>query len=311
MKRSGKIKWGNMWVGVIVTCAIALLLYSSFRGGGTSIFEPKSVLVAYFQSVNGLVKGAPVWLGGVEVGNVKSIEFVNLDAQRRIKGVIRVRASVWPFLTEGTAVKLGTIGFLGDKYVEIFPGPEGKPLVQPGSVVPTIDEGGLEQLITKMSGMTGSIDSLLANLKDISRKVADGRGSLGRLVADSMLYVNLVEALDRVSNVMAAFQKNDDAIWSDLSGTVGNAHRMTDKIDSGQGSLGRLMQSDTLYANLVRSTARLDSILTKIDRGEGSGGALVNDPKLYDEVREMMTRVNNLIVDIEKNPKKYFKFSVF
>ncbi|NMC44432.1 MAG: MCE family protein, partial [candidate division Zixibacteria bacterium] len=53
------------------------------------------------------------------------------------------------------------------------------------------------------------------------------------------------------------------------------------------------------------------SILTKIDRGEGSGGALVNDPKLYEEVREMMTRVNNLIADIEKDPRKYFKFSVF
>jgi phospholipid/cholesterol/gamma-HCH transport system substrate-binding protein len=311
MKRSGKIKWGNMWVGIIVTCAMALLLYSSFRGGGTSIFEPKKTLTAYFQSVNGLVSGAPVWLGGVEVGNVKAIDFVNLDAIRRIKAVIRVRTSVWPFLTEGTAVKLGTIGFLGDKYVEIIPGPEGKPLVEPGSVVPTIPEGGLEELFTKMSGMTGSVDSLLANLKDISRKVADGQGSLGRLVADSTLYVNLVEALDRVSSVMAAFQKDDKAIWSNLSGTLENAHRLTDKIDSGQGSLGRLMQSDTLYTNLIRSTARLDSILTKIDRGEGSGGALVNDPKLYEEVREMMTRVNNLIADIEKNPRKYFKFSVF
>lgn len=311
MKRSGKIKWGNMWVGIIVTGAMALLLYSSFRGGGTSIFEPKQTLTAYFQSVNGLVNGAPVWLGGVEVGNVKSIAFVNLDARQRIKAVIRIRASIWPFLTEGTAVKLGTIGFLGDKYVEIIPGPTGRPLIEPGSVVPTIDEGGLEQLIAKMSGMTGAIDSLLTNLRDVSRKVADGQGSLGRLVADSMLYVNLVEALGRVSDVMAAFQKNDHAIWADLSGTLDNARRITAQIDSGQGSLGRLMQSDTLYANLVRSTARLDSILTKIDRGEGSGGALVNDPKLYDDVREMMTRVNNLISDIEKNPRKYFKFSVF
>jgi len=311
MKRSGKIKWGNLWVGIIVTCAMALLLYSSFQGGGTSIFESKNTLTVYFQSVNGLVKGAPVWLGGVEVGNVKSIAFVNLDARRRIEAVIRIRASVWEFLTEGTAVKLGTIGFLGDKYVEIIPGPTGKSLIAPGSVVPTIDEGGLEQLIVKMSGMTGSIASLLCNLRDISRKVADGQGSLGRLVADSMLYVNLVEALDRVSNVMAAFQKNDNTIWADLSSTLENARRLTDKIDSGQGSLGRLLQSDTLYANLVRSTARLDSILTKIDRGEGSGGALVNDPKLYEEVREMMTRVNNLIADIEKDPRKYFKFSVF
>jgi phospholipid/cholesterol/gamma-HCH transport system substrate-binding protein len=59
------------------------------------------------------------------------------------------------------------------------------------------------------------------------------------------------------------------------------------------------------------SSARIDSILAKLNRGEGTAGAMINDDSLYQELTTVMTRVENLLVDISKNPKKYFKFSVF
>jgi phospholipid/cholesterol/gamma-HCH transport system substrate-binding protein len=82
-------------------------------------------------------------------------------------------------------------------------------------------------------------------------------------------------------------------------------------VDDGEGSLGKLVNEEQLYNNMVRSTGRLDSILAKIDRGEGTAGALVNDAQLYEDVRNLMVRVQNLVADIEANPRKYFKFSVF
>ena len=78
MKKSTSVKWGNLKVGILITVAVVALFWASLSGGGTSIFDSKSNFVCYFKNVNGMVKGSPVWMSGVEVGNVKSISFVNL-----------------------------------------------------------------------------------------------------------------------------------------------------------------------------------------------------------------------------------------
>jgi len=311
MKRSGKIKWGNLSVGLLVTFAMAMLLYSSFRGGGTSMFDAKGDLVIYFRNVNGLMRGAPVWLGGVEVGNVRKLEFVNLDEERRIEAVISIKRSVWQFITLDTKVKLGTIGLLGDKYVEIIPGTTGFAELKSGSIVPVLEEGGLDALIQKAPGMASSVDSLLANLKDVSKQVADGKGPAGRIISDTVLANNLAITLAQAAKLLTEVQASQQKIMDRLSATLEHTERLTAKIDSGQGSLGKLVHNDTLYNNLSHSTAHLDSLLAKIDRGEGSVGALVNDRILYEQVRDLVTRLNSLVTDIEKNPHKYFKFSVF
>jgi hypothetical protein len=44
---------------------------------------------------------------------------------------------------------------------------------------------------------------------------------------------------------------------------------------------------------------------------KGNLGLMVNDSALYVELTNLLTRANSLITDIEKNPRKYFKFSVF
>jgi len=311
MERSGKTKWGSLKVGLLITFGIAMLIYSSFTGGGTSIFESKDVLIVYFKNVNGLVKGAPVWLGGLEVGNVKSVHFVNLDANRRIKAELRVKTSVWQFLTEDTKVQLGTIGFLGDKYVEIIPGTTGLPLLKPGAVVPNVDEAGLAAAMDQVPGITTSIDTLLLNLRDISARLNSSEGTAGKILNDTTLYVSLVSALDKTSAVMRDLQVRQKSILEKLDATLDNSQNIMARIDNGEGSVGKMMTDEQLYDNLTRSTGHVDSILAKIDRGDGSAGALVNDAELYQEVRNLVVRINNLIADIEAHPRKYFKFSVF
>ncbi len=311
MKRSGKIKLGNLWVGIIVTFAMAALLYSSFRGGGTSIFEKKDELVVYFGNVNGLVRGAPVWLGGVEVGNVRSIKFVNLDEKRRIKAVISVKKSVWESITTDSRIMLGTIGLLGDKYIEVIPGTKGLPVVEPGTVLPTVEETGLNAVLTKAPKFVAAIDSTLTNLKDITRALVHGEGTAGKLLSDTALYNQLVTALEQTSSVISEVKENQKKIIDAIGTTFDNTASMTSGMEAGEGSLGKLIKDESLYNSLTLSAARIDSILARLDRGDGSAGALLNDDRLYEEISNLVVRINNLVADIEKNPRKYFKFSVF
>ena len=79
MKKTTSVKWGSLKVGLLLAFAVGVMLWASLSGAGTSIFDAKGKIVCYFGNVSGLVSGAPVWMAGVEVGNVKSIKFVSLD----------------------------------------------------------------------------------------------------------------------------------------------------------------------------------------------------------------------------------------
>ncbi len=86
---------------------------------------------------------------------------------------------------------------------------------------------------------------------------------------------------------------------------------LSEKVDNNTGTLGRLANDPALYDNLSASTAKLDTILHKINAAEGNLGLLVNDTAMYSEMTNLMARLNNLVTDIQANPRKYFKFSVF
>lgn len=311
MKRSVSAKWGSLKVGILLSIAIVIGIWASLSGGGTSLLESKKSFTCYFPNVDGLISGSPVWMAGVEVGNVSHVTFVNLDDWRRVEVRCRVKESAWNMMTTDTYVQLGTIGFLGDKYVDVVPGTPGRPVIAPGSTVKSIaakDASALfssgEEAFNKAGGIASEMDTLLA-------RVNRGEGTLGKIATDKELYRNLNDLSVNLTRLVADLQKNQERIVESLERSSNALKDVSDQVSSNSGTLGKIMNDPKLYDNLQATTARLDSIMTKIDRAEGSIGLLVNDTAMYSQFVNLMARTNNLITDIERNPHKYFKFSVF
>lgn len=311
MKRSIHVRWGKLRVGLLVMFAIAMALWASLSGGGTSIFETKGEFSCYFKNVNGLVKGSPIWMSGVEVGNVKSVRFVRLDSLRQVEVNCRVKRSVWNMMTKGTEVSLGTIGFLGDKYVEVYPGPADKPVVPENSVVPTRDVGEAGTMFKAGERAFNSAGEVVNNLDTLLKRMNRGEGTLGRMATDKDLYEQLTRLLADLITLTHGLQKNQEKLTVSIEKMANSTEGVASRITGDSGSVGKMFNDKQLYNNLASATARLDSITVKLNSGRGSASMLVNDTALYVEITNLMQRVNNLVTDIEKNPRKYFKFSVF
>ncbi len=311
MKRTIKVKWGEVKVGLLIVAAIAVLLWASFSGGGTSIFESKINYYSYFPNVNGLVKGSPVWIAGVEVGNVYSIEFVNLDSARQIEVKYRVLKSIQNMITEDATIKIGTIGFIGDKYVEIIPGTLGKPLVGEGGEVPSVSAGDLGAVFAESEMAISDARDLTTNLSKITDRIARGEGTAGQLFVNDTLYHEMTRMLAALTVLIDDMQESQKKIVSSLESLSGNLDEIAGKVNDNEGTIGKLIADPDVYDNLRSSTGRVDSILARINRGDGTAGALVNDDELYQDIRDLIVRIENLVTDIENNPRKYFKFSVF
>ena len=72
-----------------------------------------------------------------------------------------------------------------------------------------------------------------------------------------------------------------------------------------------MIEDESLYDNMNGVAVKLNVLLDRINRGEGTVGRLVDNPQLEEELRSTLREVDALVKDIRENPKKYFKFSLF
>jgi phospholipid/cholesterol/gamma-HCH transport system substrate-binding protein len=250
-------------------------------------------------------------MSGLEVGNVQSLGFDMSDTLRQVRVECEITESVWPYVTKNARVQLGTIGFLGDKYVELLPGMLGEQPIEEGGVVETKDVGSAPAMFKAGEDAFKEAGSVVSNLDTLLTRMNRGEGSLGMMATDKELYTELTKLLRNLTALSGDLQKNQERLTSSIERMSTSISDLTEQVNENTGTVGRLFSDPALYDNLSASSARLDSIMTKIDAAEGSMGLLVNDTALYVELTNLLTRANNLISDIEENPGRYLKFSIF
>ena len=72
---------------------------------------------------------------------------------------------------------------------------------------------------------------------------------------------------------------------------------------------GRLADSD-LTGELERTLAELNATIERINAGDGTLGRLVNDPQLYESLDRATGDLSALLVDLRENPRRYVHFSL-
>lgn len=124
------------------------------------------------------------------------------------------------------------------------------------------------------------------------------------LAAPALSYEELLaQAADAVQALIT--------LSNDLTATLGRVaataglDSVTAIVVEGQGTLGRLVRSDSLYLALASSASRADSLLALIERGEGAIGQLVTDERLYEELLKTVVDLNAFLQDVRENPKRF------
>ncbi len=136
-------------------------------------------------------------------------------------------------------------------------------------------KGSLGRLFTDASLYDDARDSF-ARINHLLEKVDRGEGTLGKLVADDKAYSELLSTLRDIRNMTAA-------------------------VTSGKGTLGRLAGDDgRVYDSLQKSADSASRILAKIESGHGSMGKIVADEQFYNELRETVRQLRAAIEDFRE-----------
>jgi phospholipid/cholesterol/gamma-HCH transport system substrate-binding protein len=132
------------------------------------------------------------------------------------------------------------------------------------------------------------ITATIANIKNVSSQIAAGQGTVGKLIYDDALYSS---ALTTVSNLQDTTTSAKDMIAS--------AKTVMNDVTAGKGTVGKLLTDETLYRATTSSMTNLNSILSKINRGEGSVGKLVNSPEFLDNAKLSLQKLDKAADGLE------------
>lgn len=177
-------------------------------------------------------------------------------------------------------------------------------------------ENTIAPLKHKAEELLSSVDEIIGNLQTIlnsetSENIKKSLTSLEHsLVNVESVTGNLDSLLSQESNSIKRILNNAESITNNLNNNnehltaiLSNFHEISDSLVAAD------MASTLRYAN--KSLSDFSIIMNKINNGEGSMGALMNNDTLYIEMEKSARDLNILLEDIKQNPGRYVKFSLF
>ncbi|HBE73942.1 MAG TPA: hypothetical protein DDW31_07660 [candidate division Zixibacteria bacterium] len=308
-------------VGALIVAGLAVALITILSvGERQGLLKQRYRLRALFSDVGGLQTGAQVRVSGYQVGVVDDIRLVAVRDSTRIEVLLKVERSAQTWIRKGSVARISSLGLLGDKLVEIAPSSKDSAVLGENEQLATITVMSPEEILTRAAEIADTLSSTARSLNVIMKKVEQGTGSLGKIIDDPRLYMNLDSLLILTNQLVKKINSNkgtvglllsDPSLYHNANRTMANINEVTDSLRRGQGSLGRMMREPELYRTLDSTARRLDAVLGRMDRGQGTLGKLSQDEELYRNLRESSQELKVLIGDIKKNPKKYLSISVF
>ena len=282
----------------IGTLAVAILSLSSQRG----IWKARYRLEAHFDNVGGLISGAPVWLAGNPVGHVRSVEFGARDSgAMAVTAVLEIEKEVQERIRGDSVATVGTMGVLGDRYVEIGFGSPDTPALADGDEIATADPVDINRALAEGSLAVGQIRDLASNLNVVLKTFNDASGAqhLTGFLTDMREIGNEVKQGNGLMHSLIYDQYQGGGVES-IENSLATLEGILTEIRHGDGLMHSLIydaptEQDVLL-QVVEAGARLNGILGKIDSGQGTLGLLVNDPTLYEDLKMLVGGANRSTV---------------
>lgn len=297
MRRTREIQ-----VGVTIIAALAITLGGIAWLKEFSLARREKVWHVTFPQTGGLSESDEVRVNGVRMGAVTKVAIegdhvvVDLSLDSKI-----------PLTTE-SRVAISNIGMMGEKVIAVTLSTEGAPLSSRDTITGYYEKGVAEV----MSDMGGTVDAItrLAHQMERIVTVTDKGGALDKTVENfhttsEELKLAVTENRKMLNETLRNFNSASRTAKALTTDREVQLRRTFDSFERSAVGMERL----TVRLDSLRGS--LQTVSNKVEHGNGSLGKLVNDPKLYEETRASVAQFRALVEDIKKNPKKYINLSIF
>ncbi|MDP9081892.1 MAG: MlaD family protein [Bacteroidota bacterium] len=276
-------------VGIFLSLGLIIFILGVFTLGGQQKSFAKSIKVsAVFDDVAGLKKGNDVWFSGVKVGTITKITFVGTQ---RVDVDMKVAEDVQQFIHRNAGVRISSDGFIGNKIIVIDGGSPQAPEVQNGDVLQAEKLVSTDDMLKTLQQNNQNLLSITTDFKLLSHKILQGKGTVGTLLADSLM-----------GEQLRASMKNLQAATSSAARLATDLDKFSAKMNTKGGLADKMLTDTTVFNHIKASVALLQQAATnastltdnlnkasnKLNTTDNAMGLLLNDPKAATQVQSTL-----------------------
>lgn len=293
-------------IGIIITLIIIATIWGLNFLKGRNLFTTTKQYYAIYNNIGGLQKSSTVTSNGFMIGTVSDVKFLGGNANKIVVEISIERQFKIP---RNSVVEIYSSDFMGTKEANLILG-NSPTFARNGDTLTSKFEGDLNTLVSKKlmpikdkaERMIVSIDSVMTGIHqtltpETQHHIRQSMAALEDLmVTEKDKITSILNNLESVSNNL---EKNNQSINS----IVNNVSSLSDSLS--KADLKRVI--DQTKVTLTQT----NEILAKINTGKGSLGKLINDDSMYTSLHKALNDLDSLITDLNNNPKRYVHFSLF
>ncbi len=294
---------------MIGLATLAVLIWGINYLKGRNILTSSYMLEAYLDHASGLEDSTPVLLNGVKIGYVRKVT-LRMDETPPIHVELTMEKA-YPVRTGSMAV-IHSADLLGTKAIRIESG-RGSGFLRSGDTIAigtepdmlTSLQAQLSPIIGQVGSLATSMDSLAIRLGELvdSEEIRATLQNLRSVSASVDRTLQSGGSLDQSFNNLASFSKMLTEREEDLAAISFHLKSFSESLDNAH--------IEQLSQNMVSVTHQFDSLLTQINSGQGSAGRLIYTDSLHIGLQSLITDLDLLIRDLNENPQDYVHFSLF
>jgi len=303
-------------VGFLVTAALVGLIWGMNYLKGLEMFSNDNTYYAVYSQVDGLVPSSDVILNGVKIGQVQKIEFIK-DNTGRILVTLVVKKKIFISKgSTARIVSSDLLGGRAMTILldPNSPAAENEDTLK-ASVQTTLSDQMLP-VKDKAEKLIESLDSLAIALKgflnpDNQNSLNAGFTSLSKTLK------NLEEASGSLDNMLSSDNSKLHRMISNIESITTNIKNNNESLAAALKNIALITDSlakSNLASTINNANSTLketNEIMAKINKGEGTMGMLINNDSLYIALEKSAVDLDKLLIDIKQNPKRYVHISVF
>lgn len=291
-------------IGLCVLVGLIILYFGINYLKGVNLFKPGHYYYVNYTDIAGLETAAPVTVDGYKVGEVREIDF-DYDKPGTIKVALSLNKNLRiPDDSEAIIVS----GLMSGPAIELRLGKSKNYIPVEGVIKGSVEKGLMEsvsdEIMPNVTDLIPHIDSLVVSLGVTAANLAEisGRQELGSSIR------NIEKITSELAALSATLNKTLGDGVPNLMGDAGvvtrNLKVVTDDLLQVAQEIKTLPIQSSM-ANVEKTTANLEQLSSRLNSTNGTLGKLINDPTLYYQLNRVAADIDSLINDIKANPKRY------
>ena len=279
-----ELKVGLLSLMAIASLVIVTLQISSNKATFGEFVEYRTIL----NDATGIYEKSSIKVAGIVAGRIKSIELSG--SQALVKFEVREDIKI----TEFSVLRIKSVGFLGDKYIDIFLGNPDAPRLKEFSMVRNESGAGFEQL-----GKDAS--EILKDVKVIAKVIRESLYTEDKKNAIKQIVSQINEFSHNANDISKSLKTILEENQAKVSDVVENLRRVSEQLafetDRYQDDslLNDLEQVGPILAKVDTAMADLNEIVADVKSGKGTMGKLLRDEETIDRVNETLSGVNRIV----------------